>query len=61
MSGTATENPGCISRSEPPSPSTEALADPSEPHPDEPGAPADAPGRRAPTDADDGGRAGASD
>lgn len=51
-SGTASENPVCVSRREPPPPSIEALGDPSEPHPDEPGAPAEAPARRTATDGD---------
>jgi hypothetical protein len=54
MSGTAAENPVCVSRREPPPPSTDALGDPSEPHPDEPGAPADTPGRRIPHEVGDG-------
>lgn len=41
------ENPVCTDgRRLPPPPENGELADPSEPHPDEPGAPADAPDRR---------------
>jgi hypothetical protein len=50
MSGTASENPVCVSRQEPPPPSAGALGDPSEPHPDEPGAPPDSPARRRPAE-----------
>jgi hypothetical protein len=53
MSVTASENPVCISRPEPPSPSVEGPGDPSEPHPDEPGAPPDAPARRTPDASDE--------
>lgn len=52
MSGTGTENPVCVSRREPAA-SIEGLGDPSEPHPDEPGAPADAPARRTPDQGDE--------
>ena len=45
--GRTTENPICTNGGElPPPPSTGELEDPSEPHPDEPGAPGDAPARR---------------
>ncbi|HEX2468729.1 MAG TPA: hypothetical protein VHJ54_11035 [Solirubrobacterales bacterium] len=47
MSRTASENPACTSGDDLPPPPFAERWDPAEPHPDEPGAPADAPPRRA--------------
>jgi hypothetical protein len=51
---TRIENPVCTTdRKLPPPPSIGELIDPAEPHPDEPGAPADAPPPRALDESDD--------
>jgi hypothetical protein len=46
MARTATENPACTNGDDLPPPPFEEWRDPAEPHPDEPGAPDDAPPRR---------------